>query len=163
MPVPHSARSRRHHGDAGFSLVELMVVVLVIAVLLAIAIPMFLGARAQAQDRTAQANLVTAAKAESTLAASDSAFTAVIAALEAEEPALDWSGASDSSVHVVVGDVIAGDSRQVLLYTQSGSGTWFGIKIVSADGPGITAGRYTCEGTAESQVDALVDCTGNAW
>ena len=51
--------------DDGFTLVELMVVVLVIAILLAIAIPTFLGVRERAQDRTIQANLTTAIKVES--------------------------------------------------------------------------------------------------
>ena len=51
--------------DDGFTLIELMVVVLVIAILLAIAIPTFLGARERSQDRATQSNLrnaLTAAK-----------------------------------------------------------------------------------------------------
>ncbi len=40
--------------DRGFTLVELMIVVLVISILIAIAIPTFLGARQRAQDRAAQ-------------------------------------------------------------------------------------------------------------
>jgi type IV pilus assembly protein PilA len=46
------ARGRRS-GEAGFTLIELMVVVLIIAILIAIAIPTFLGARSRAQDRVA--------------------------------------------------------------------------------------------------------------
>jgi type IV pilus assembly protein PilA len=45
------------HDDGGFTLIELMVVVLIIAILLAIAIPTFLGARQRANDRAAQSNL----------------------------------------------------------------------------------------------------------
>lgn len=40
--------------EEGFTLIELMVVVLIIAVLVAIAIPSFLGFRTSAQDRSAQ-------------------------------------------------------------------------------------------------------------
>jgi len=40
--------------DRGFTLIELMVVVLVIAILLAIAIPTFLGARSRSQDTAAK-------------------------------------------------------------------------------------------------------------
>ena len=51
--------------DDGFTLIELMVVVLVIAILLAIAVPTFIGARERSQDRATQSNLrnaLTAAK-----------------------------------------------------------------------------------------------------
>jgi type IV pilus assembly protein PilA len=52
--------------EAGFTLIELMVVLLIIAILLAIAIPTFLGVTNTAGDRSAQSNLtnaVTEAKA----------------------------------------------------------------------------------------------------
>ena len=46
--------------DAGFTLIELMVVLLILAILLAIAIPTFLGVTNSANDRAAQSNLNTA-------------------------------------------------------------------------------------------------------
>jgi prepilin-type N-terminal cleavage/methylation domain-containing protein len=46
--------------DAGFTLIELMVVLLILAILLAIAIPTFLGVTGSANDRAAQSNLNTA-------------------------------------------------------------------------------------------------------
>jgi type IV pilus assembly protein PilA len=57
---------RRLSDQRGFTLIELMVVVLIIAILIAIAIPTFLGARARAQDRAAQSNLRNALAAEKT-------------------------------------------------------------------------------------------------
>jgi prepilin-type N-terminal cleavage/methylation domain-containing protein len=50
-------RWRQGEREGGFTLIELMVVVLIIAILIAIAIPTFLGARSRAQDRAAQASL----------------------------------------------------------------------------------------------------------
>ena len=58
-------RTRRDGDERGFTLIELMVVVLIIAILIAIAIPTFLGARQRAQDKAAQSSLrngLTAAK-----------------------------------------------------------------------------------------------------
>lgn len=55
-----------NRSEVGFTLIELMVVVLIISILLAIGIPTFLGARKRAEDRAAQASLrlaLTAAKA----------------------------------------------------------------------------------------------------
>ena len=53
---------KRREDDEGFTLIELMVVVLIIAILIAIAIPTFLGARQRAQDRAAQSNPVRGSK-----------------------------------------------------------------------------------------------------
>jgi type IV pilus assembly protein PilA len=52
----HSLQSRRDR-EEGFTLIELMVVVLIIAILIAIAIPTFLGARERAQDSAAKSDL----------------------------------------------------------------------------------------------------------
>jgi type IV pilus assembly protein PilA len=52
--------------ESGFTLIELMVVLLIMAILLAIAIPTFLGVKSSAQDRSAQSDLtnaITSAKA----------------------------------------------------------------------------------------------------
>lgn len=53
--------------EEGFTLIELMVVLLIMAILIAIAIPTFLGVRGSAQNRAAQSNLTSALTAAGTV------------------------------------------------------------------------------------------------
>ncbi|MDI6716557.1 MAG: type II secretion system protein [Actinomycetota bacterium] len=48
---------RYFRNEKGFTLIELMVVILIIGILVAIAVPVFNSARQSAYDRTCQANL----------------------------------------------------------------------------------------------------------
>lgn len=73
--------------DEGFTLIELMVVLLIIAILLAIAIPTFLGARNTANARSTQENLRNALTAEQTNWTSNQAFATGLSTLE---PSLTW-------------------------------------------------------------------------
>src|SRR5438105_8992988 len=47
----------RRKEEGGFTLIELMVVVLIIGILIAIALPTFLGARNRANDKAAESSL----------------------------------------------------------------------------------------------------------
>lgn len=67
--------------EKGFTLIELMVVVLIIAILVAIAVPVFNVARAAAQRRTCQANLRTLDGAVQTYNADADAFPVSIAVM----------------------------------------------------------------------------------
>ena len=65
MRLPDSRR------EDGFTLIELMVVVLILGVLLAIAMPTFIGARGRAQDSAAKASVRTALAAGRILFSTD--------------------------------------------------------------------------------------------
>ncbi len=86
--------------EAGFTLIELMVVLLIIAILLAVAIPTFLGVTSQANDRAAQSNLAnalteTSAQFQSTGQSYGNLGTVV---LNASIPEFSWVGPGTSCV-----------------------------------------------------------------
>lgn len=74
--------------EGGFTLVELMIVVLIVAILIAVAIPTFLGQRKTAEDAAAKSNLKLALTTEKAYATGAQVFTADLDALNAIEPSL---------------------------------------------------------------------------
>jgi type IV pilus assembly protein PilA len=129
------ARLGREDDEGGFTLIELMVVVLIIAILIAIAIPTFLGARTRAQDRQAQSNLRNAFAAEKVVYTDNQAYTTTAATLSAIEPSLTYnaSAAVDGSTDAKAIYVVVNGSS-VVLGAKSNSGACF-YMMDSANSP----------------------------
>jgi type IV pilus assembly protein PilA len=130
-----SLLSRRQDDERGFTLIELMVVVLIIAILIAIAIPTFLGARSRAQDRAAQSDIRNGLTAEKTYYTDNQLYVntaaANVATLKGIESSLDWGGKLKATQ--------SADQSGVCLQEASKSGTTFSIVDISA---GAAAGTY---------------------
>jgi type IV pilus assembly protein PilA len=128
-----------------------MVVVLIIGILIAIALPTFLGARKRAEHKAAQTNLRNALTAAKTYFTDNDTYTGFTGPGGATiEPSLDWTGASPASVgKISVSQVTA---TTVVLTTKAQDGNFYCLLDTS------TAGQ------TQGSVDAsgATACTG-AW
>jgi type IV pilus assembly protein PilA len=114
--------------DDGFTMVELIIVILVLGILVGIAVPSFLWHRHTAQDRAAQASLkyaLTAARAEYI---DPTSFTGLDAALMNQvEPSIKFVDESTSSTAPYMVSVLPVSDDQWMAAAKSDSGDCFAI------------------------------------
>jgi type IV pilus assembly protein PilA len=109
--------------EDGYSLIEMMVVVLIVAILIAIAVPLFISLRRQADDVAAKESAVLAVKVARTIQ-EDGTYAGVgQPQLAAAEPSLTFVDAATSSTGpTVVSQEITGNSVLVVsVFSQAGT------------------------------------------
>lgn len=150
--------------DDGFTLVELMVVVLIIAILIAIAIPTFLGAQRRSQEAQAKGNVRTGLVTEKAYYSDEEAYTQDSVILEDIEDGIRWGEVRAADNGVVI-EHVAANGEGVVIKSLSASGTMFCIADAALDFDyaeyGITtAGTYYAK--RENAGDAST-CQGLVW
>jgi type IV pilus assembly protein PilA len=145
--------------DAGFTLIELMVVLLIIAILLAIAIPTFLGVTNTAGDRAAQSNLTNALTEAKALYQVNQSYTNSTGGgytsgqFQSQAPEFTWSGSagactttSSNCVSFVVFNVgAAGDGQGLgLAVTSAKTNTcWYAFDVETTPSSSVLSGTPT--------------------
>lgn len=145
----------RREDERGFTLIELMVVVLIIAILIAIAIPTFLGAKTRAQDKAAQSSLRNGlTNAKGIYTDTDSYLTATAAALLVAEPSLNFVDGTTVSTGAKMVSVDPDAINTLYLVAMSSSGVCWVIGD-AANGPGTVFAKTNAACNADA-VDAAL-------
>jgi type IV pilus assembly protein PilA len=115
--------------ESGFTLIELMVVLLIMAILMAIAIPTFLGVKGSAQDRAAQSDLSNAlisAKAVYANSGSYPVVASLVATLNSQEPEMSFVATSTTAIAHQIEVAVSTDGQAIILvdYSQNAGNCW---------------------------------------
>jgi type IV pilus assembly protein PilA len=118
---------RLERGSAGFTLLELMIVVTILGILLAVGIPTLLGAKNRASDAAAKSAATRALKSQKVLYSDKDQQYGDAAAMKAVEPNLDAADYAAGPVPQVLGRVFVRNENGsvVTMVARSATGTCF--------------------------------------
>jgi len=161
-------RASGPHRDAGYTIIEITLVVLILGLLLAICIPAFLGTKQHAQNRSAQSSLRDSLTNAKAIYADQDSYSAVTpAALHAVESAIGFTGGTSTGPKLVS---VTADAHEVVAVARSDSGVCFALG--DAAGPAGTVFALlppaTCRASAAPAVPAAlpadaVATVGGGW
>ena len=156
------AVTREDEPEAGFTLIELMMVVLIIAILIAVLIPTFVGAKSRAQDRAVQSSVRNALTAARVIYSDHGDYTeATVAALTSAEPAIGFVDATTTPPNVNSVSVDPVSASYFVAAGQSKSAACFFVR--DDESVGGTGERYAKTTSGACNASAAPAANSPSW
>jgi len=167
-----AAAGQDENRDGGFTLIELVIVVGIIAVLVGIAMPAYLGTSQRAHDAASKSNLRNALSAAETIFADNEAYLAtptMVTSLGADEPNLTFKNETTPSTAAkevsiaTSASTVGGTVDSIILASQSASGTCWYYRHVSAAGLASAGTYYATTGSGTACQAGNAPTTATDW